>query len=528
MQCKTVRGILLLLLVAIVVPHDTASAATIVVTTGQDGAIGGVNGCSLREAVEAVNTQANGNGCNNSSSEPYGTKDRIRFSGTANNVALTVLANPISRVSLFVQRPVSIQGNGREVTIIDGGGGIHTLIENSSKLLLRSIQLRNAGTALRNDAIATANLVIVRVTGHSQRAVINNGLMTMLATSVSKNPGGGISNANSIPVKSLRGGFTASFNDTCRGDCSFPGDDGNSTVSTFPLGEAPAGLAITLSTVSNNGPVPCAGVVNGGGLSIDQGGITGGNPSITKKFEGALTLRRSRVTENDAGDSDGGGICNQSVALIAQSEISKNRAKRGAGIAASGLPFTPTLLTSKPLTIVASSTISSNSASTAGGGVFVANGGGDLHVKFSTIAFNVATGSGPGDAGGIASEGPLSAKFWFNALVDNRSKATGTPVQTCAGIRLDGDFNFWAANDTGTCPLTGTRNITTGDALLGPLAQTGDLTRLHVPASASALVDVVPRTNLNCTGSDQRLRTRPRDGNNDMRIACDIGAVERP
>src|SRR5687768_5584002 len=47
--------------------HQKASAATITVTTGQDGAIGSVAGCSLREAVNAINTQGNGNGCANSS-----------------------------------------------------------------------------------------------------------------------------------------------------------------------------------------------------------------------------------------------------------------------------------------------------------------------------------------------------------------------------------------------------------------------------------------------------------------------------
>ena len=58
----------------------TALAATIAVTTDQDGAPGTVNGCSLREAVRAINNQVNGNGCNNTSNEPYGTDDRISFS----------------------------------------------------------------------------------------------------------------------------------------------------------------------------------------------------------------------------------------------------------------------------------------------------------------------------------------------------------------------------------------------------------------------------------------------------------------
>ena len=174
MRYKTVIKILLLLLVAIIAPHYTASAATVVVTTGQDGAIGSVNGCSLREAVRAINTQANGNGCNNSSSEPYGTKDWINFSAAANNVAVTVQANPILKICLFIERPVLIRGNGSGVTIIDGGGGTQTLIQNLSKLQLRSIQLRNAGTALRNVAVATTSLALVRVTGHSRRAVIND------------------------------------------------------------------------------------------------------------------------------------------------------------------------------------------------------------------------------------------------------------------------------------------------------------------------------------------------------------------
>lgn len=507
----------------------TVSAARLVVTTGSDGPIGGTAGCSLREAVQAINAQANGNGCNNLSSQPYGTNDRIEFATNVRNIALSLPSNQLSATALIIGRPVTIRGHGSTVTIIDGGGASLTLIENGSRLTLRSLQLRNAATALRNAASASAVLIQVNVTRQSKRAVINLGQMSLLVVNVTGNPGGGIANLNATPISQLGGAaVTALLSDICDPECLDPNDTAPGQ-SSFPAGEAPAAMTVVLSVIADNGPVPCAGIVNGGGIVQDQGGIggIGGNPLVQHKLEGAITLRRTRVVRNDAGGTDGGGICNHSVALISQSEISANRARNGGGIAVLGLPpATPVF--SKSFTVLANSTISSNTAAAAGAGIFVAVGTAELRVQFSTIALNVAGGSGAGDAGGLAARIPITATFRFSALTGNQSQATASAVKDCANIALNGDFNFWTSADTGSCNFAGTHNVRSGAALLSPLAANGALAHSHIPAAASALVDAIPVTQAGCSGFDQRQTARPRDGNQDGMSACDIGAVERP
>ena len=286
------------------------------------------------------------------------------FRPTVSNVSLTFLENPISPVAVVVRRPVLIRGNGNG-TVIDGGGGTHTLINNlSSELRLISLRFQNAGTALNNSPTATAQLFRVRVTSQSRRAVINQGRMSMLLVTIFNNPGGGISNANAVPVEFLAAGaVTSLLSDICNPECLSPGNT-STTATSFPAGQAPAGLTVTLSTIRNNGPAPCAGLANGGGVIQDQGGIggIGGNPLIREKLEGVLTLTRSRVTENNAGNQDGGGICNQSVAMISQTEISRNQAARGGGLALPGLSLTLPTAPFRSLTIIANSTVSTNVA----------------------------------------------------------------------------------------------------------------------------------------------------------------------
>ncbi len=511
----------MLLLIAFVFT-DTASAARILVTTGQDG-LGNIPGCSLREAVRAINLQTNSNGCNNGSPQPYGTNDRILFAEGVNNILLNFPANPTVNTAIFISRRVSIRGNGNNTTRIIGGNTNLILIENLSSLQLRSIQLRNAGTALRNAPDTTAELIDVRITRQSRRAVINQGIMTMDRVSVFANSGGGIFNGNAIPVGLIGADGPVSAVPDCEPTCLDPGGDTSTSPTAFPPGDAPAGLSITRSVIDANGPTACAGIANGGGLV--QG--PGGNSLTQEKIVGALTITRSRVVRNRAGNNNGGGICNASTALISQSEISGNRAQRGAGIMV-GVPLLMPGMT-RAFTVVANTTISLNRAGIAGGGIFIEPAGGVLTIQYSTIAFNVADGTGANDAGGLVSNVGFTTTFRLNALVGNRSGAAGVAIQDCANITLQGELNFWPVNNTGTCQLAGQQNITTGNALLGELGGNGTTDSFsHLPAPNSVLVDVIPSTNVRCSGFDQRQFVRPRNGNINPGIGCDIGAVERP
>ncbi len=496
---------LLVLLFTFFSAGTAALAAVITVTNGQDGAIGtAVAGCSFREAVDAVNHQVNGNGCNNSSAQPFGTNDEIRFTNNANanNVLLTQPFDLIAEVSVIIQRPVTIRGNGNTVTNIDGASINRTLLENSSSnLLLRNIHLLNARTALQNNASATATLDSVQITDHRGRGLKNTGRMTITGSSVSNNAGGGIVSANAVSI-----------------------------TPSEPATGIPAQLTILRSTVRDNGPAACAGILNGGG-------ITSTGLVLFEKLEGVLTVTESRILGNNADQNAGGGICNASRAVITKSEISGNRARQGAGIAAMGISAAQllgvpidvlfALRNLSHLISIDNSTISGNRASVSGGGIFVGENGGDLRMKYCTIAFNRADGTGAIDAGGIASQTAMTSVSSFNAMARNISAAAGVPIQTCANITLQGNFNFWATQNTGSCALVGQSNLTTGNPQLGTLFMNGGSTRTHLPGPNSVLVDTIPANNTSCNGVDQRSRARP-NGNFPPPFRCDIGAVERP
>ena len=508
----------------------TLHAATIIVTTTQDGPVGSVAGCSLREAVQAINNQTNGNGCTKTTlSQPYGTNDRIQFAAGVNNIALTLAANPLANFALSIQRPVDIRGRGTGVTIISGGGGDRTLIHNNSRLTLRSLSLVNAGTGLSNGASGSATALVIRASGHQRRAIVNLGQMTLTLVRVTDNPGGGIANGNATPVQSLGGAadaFAASVcpnRDCCNNQCGAGGNSGGSGP-LFSVGQGPAGLVVTRSRITGNGPIACAGIVNGGGMVSGSSGITGiGNPLVDLKLEGALTVRQSRVSGNNAGAADGGGICNLSMAAFLKSEISENSAARGAG----GLvrPGTQTLgLTARPVTLIADSTISSNVASMAGGGIFAEGFGGSIRLQFTTVTANSAGGNAAQNAGGLVTNPGVAVDATATVVAGNAASAAAAANADCASTTLVGNHNFMPSSSSGTCSMSGTNNLNSGNLGLGPLTGVTPDMRAHIPNATSVLVDSVPTL---CGGRDQRNLVRPRDGNGDGSAICDRGAIER-
>ena len=516
------------------------SAATITVTTTSDLQPGiNVTGCSLREAVNAINNGSNGAGCNNSSNQRYGNNDVILFARSVGTVTLRYPASANGNVALYILRPVTIRGNGPLATAIiheriDERGPL-TLIQNSSELRLYRLRLSDAQTALINNPDAVAFLWSVHVTGHTWRAVVNYGRMTMLSVTVRNNVGGGgILNGNVIAAEGIVSFETLENFLLCVASGYSPGQCGHADQQdipvppddtiTFPAQQAPAQLTILRSAILNNRADECAGILNGNWGTF--GGLM--QPLFVA---GSLTIRTSRISGNSSNDN-GGGICNKSAAFISHSEISRNTATRGGGVAAftDTTPGQGAAAAPRPSTTIVTSTISSNLAFAAGGGIYVGQGGGEMNLSYCTVAFNRANGTGPNDAGGIAARtAPTTVLFGFSALTNNTSGATGAAVQDCGFVALQGAFNFWPVADTGPCSLTGAGNVQTGNARLGTLAENGSPRRSHLPAANSALVDVIPANDQTiCNGTDQRLQTRPREGNNAQPNGCDIGAVERP
>jgi hypothetical protein len=140
-----------------------------------------------------------------------------------------------------------------------------------------------------------------------------------------------------------------------------------------------------------------------------------------------------------------------------------------------------------------------------GGGVFHDTGGGAFTVKNTIVAQNrIDTGGGAPDVSGVFTSGGHN-------LIGDVSGSTG----------------FFLVNPTDQMGSAGNPL----DPGLGPLQNNGGPTWTHALLAGSPAIDHGDNAALDPTGlplkTDQRGRSRIRDGNGDGRAQIDIGAFER-
>ena len=176
-----------------------------------------------------------------------------------------------------------------------------------------------------------------------------------------------------------------------------------------------------------------------------------------------------------------------------------------------------------------SSTISFNFAGAAGlgGGNYNGGNGGGIYadsglitsILDSTIVRNHSGGSsgtGSADGGGIDIAGTVNMgnSILANNVADNDIDCDGT-------LTSDG-FNL--VENTSGCTITGATDTITGqDPMLAPLADLGVEGWMHALMPGSPAIDTGSAT---CAYIDQRIVSRPIDGDRDGTAACDIGAFE--
>ena len=296
--------------------------------------------------------------------------------------------------------------------------------------------------------------------------ILNMGNLTLNGSTVSSNrafaDGGGIFNMGNLTLN----GSTVSGNTAFDGGGGISNDSGtvgltNVTVSGNTAGSRGGGI-------DNGGSATLTNVTVSGNTAFGGAGFGGGGGIFNF---GNLTLNNSTVSGNTAFGGNGGGIDN-----------------RGLGSAS--------------LTNV---TVSGNTAFFNGGGIN--NDSGTVGLTNVTVSGNMSLGGSFG--GGIFSKfGGVTPK---NTIIANNTPNDCGKRPASLGHNLDSD---------NTCELTGTGDITNGNANLGPLALNGPGTTatqtLVIPSDA---IDAVPVAD--CTVStDQRGVTRPQGA------ACDIGAFE--
>lgn len=275
--------------------------------------------------------------------------------------------------------------------------------------------------------------------------------------------------------------------------------------------------------------------VRGGSATFREISIQGGNAGTDQgggvRVLATLTLIRSRVHDNSAqagggvvafgstaelnvietriynntASLNGGGVYSYGTVRLLASVMDGNTALNGGAI---GVGATP-----GPVTLV-NSTLSGNSASSSGGGVYTP---GTLDLYNATITANQAPTGGGVFVGAVAV---------FNArnsiLADNIDSSTGTLNPDCAGQMTSQGYNL--IGETAGCTIVGTTgNITGVSADLLPLANNGGPTLTHALMSSSQAIDHGhPSACLDDTsatlGIDQRGWARAN--------RCDIGAYE--
>ena len=432
-------------------------------------------------------------------------------------------------------------------TVVGGGG----TILNQGTLFMEGTHLyRNysyAGAGVDNTSTGIATLNNVSIYSNSVYleggGVFNFGIITVTNSAIYANKtnssrGGGIAN---------KGGNFHVISSTIHD---------NTAVSGFAIGGGiyvdDGVLDIKDSTIYSNS----AGV--GGGIYYINGELLLSNNIISGNVANTLgggiysarplSIETSNIIDNLA--QAGGGIyMDGTVLTVTTSTIQNNQANEAAGIG----------LYNSSLLNMQNSTVSYNSALTEGGGILIdlnsashvtastiysnsaATGGGILNYgQLDSINSTVSSNTASLQGGGIWSEAS-NGTFLENVTVVENSAPSGAGIYhtgsmttsiTNTIIANNGAENcntsltttYFSLEDGNDCGLSISGNITNTNPLLGPLADNGGSTLTHALLVNSPAID--SGDNASCPTTDQRGAPRPFDGDGDETAVCDIGAVE--
>jgi CSLREA domain-containing protein len=447
--------------------------------------------CSLREAIEAANTNTPVDDCSSGSV----LTDTIGF-----DVEGTIVVT--SQLSVIAGGPLVIDG-GNVITTTGGETTRVWWVDTDGRLTLGHLAMVN-GESIKGGSLYNNKGIVAIVSasfsgnqGEQGGAIFNDGSMDINDTDFIENNasavGGSIvnygemliSNSSFVSNTSVYGGG-AIIHDTYSytliiTNCTFSSNIVSSTGGGGGIrGIGP--MMIAHSTfLGNNGSGGGGGIGTNDAIIIDStfsgnvggygGGIYSGNNG-----KGNITITNSTISENSA--TRGGGFYNDGNTTIINSTISGNSAsERGGGI--------DTAYFSNPsILVITNSTISGNTA--------------------------------PAGAG-IANLGNTTLS---NSIIANRP--SGSDCQVNFGMITDAGHNLDSDGSCGLDPAKG--SLPNTDPLLGPLQDNGGPAWTHALLTGSPAID--EGDNATCPSTDQRGVLRPIDGDWDGIAICDIGSFE--
>jgi CSLREA domain-containing protein len=515
-------------------PHSDIGSyeANILVNTCDDE-LNSDGDCSLREAIEAANTDTAVDACMAGSGHDYITLPACTYT-----LAIAGVGEDNNQTGdLDILDDLTIYGAGAETTIVDANAidrVLHILdgsvaevndlaIANGRVIDEHGGGIHNAGSTLTlNDAILRENVVISSggslaggALGNSARfgpatATLNNSFVVGNTSFI----GGGLANGAGP-------GFTATLtlSNTTVASNTAQLDSGGIHQSWFS-GASDA----RSSTILHNSVVEDNTALNGDGGGIDTYGFPANNVIATLTVEHS-TIRGNSATGTDPYTGRGGGICVQdSRATLLASTVSGNTASGDAFVSGHGGGL---FILDSPVELV-NSTVSGNQAlgsglpnvSGLGGGVLVAG-----QYATATLALtntNVSGNSSNVGGGGVANVyfGSHAETRFKNSLIAGNSAPEGEScinpdvgyglgTLTSLGHNLE-DYDYCEFNQPSDWPST--------DGLLGPLEDNGGPTWTHALLEGSLARD--HGDDAACPATDQRGVARPQGPH------CDIGAFE--
>ncbi len=437
----------LLLAWLVAIPATAYAQSPITVTTTDDEFGGGTNdSCSLREAVQAVNTGSNFGGCTVDGTTPYaidvpaGTYT-LTLAGSGEDMNATG--------DLDVMTSVEITGAGAEGTIIQAGPeanlGIDRIfhIASASQVTLSGVTVQNGqteadgsggaiantrgGTLTLTDSVVANSAALGNEAGEGGGGIWNaeNGSLTLNNTRVVNNSavtelgnGGGILNGPNATL--IINGGEISGNSTARAGGGVENDGGVVVFNDITLNNNSAGINGGGLHISADGLVEMMGGSAMGNVALNEGGALWNSGAGTLTVDGA-TLDGNTASGPDA-DQGGGAIYNDGGTLSVTDATLINNVADGASGSGGGILAAP-----GSLVYVMGGEISGNSSVRAGGAIEVV-GTDEMMTKvlLSGNTFdNNSTGAVPGNGGVLHITGVVDVTVIDASASNNNAAAEG-------------------------------------------------------------------------------------------------------